>query len=203
MRNYILLITLLICSQIGFSQEITVTPDGLRDASNNDKSYVVINTPDKTAEQNYNNAIKYINKTYKNPNEVIKSDIKSEYLTFQTYVSDFLIVNNMGAKITQFAEFTTELSFKGDRVKYEIINLVISNSSGGKVKFSGSAFTGFPIYNKKKKLKRADTKNDIEVFCFTGPQIIPNKENKIIPYFPVSYSKYPSDMRIKTSAPTK
>ena len=77
-----------------FSQELTVTPDGLRDASNNDKSYVVINTSDKTAEQNYNNAIKYINKTYKNPNEVIKSDVKSEYLKFETYISDFLIVNN-------------------------------------------------------------------------------------------------------------
>ena len=57
MKNILYTLTLLIFSQIGFSQELTVTPDGLRDASNNDKSYVVINTPDKTAEQNYNNAI--------------------------------------------------------------------------------------------------------------------------------------------------
>jgi len=161
--KYILLATLFTVLST-FSQEFTVTPDGLRDASNNDKSYVVINTADKTPEQNYNNALKYIYKTYKNPKEVIKSDIKSEYLRFDSFVSDFLIVNNAGAKIPNDAKFTITLSFKGSRVKFELTNLSIYNSSGYEVLFSGGAFSGFPIYNKKKtKLKRPDTKKDIEV----------------------------------------
>ena len=54
--KYILLVTLFTVFST-FSQEFTVTPDGLRDASNNDKSYVVIKTADKTPEQNYNNAL--------------------------------------------------------------------------------------------------------------------------------------------------
>tara|TARA_R110002153_G_scaffold184309_1_gene337468 strand:+ start:65 stop:631 length:567 start_codon:yes stop_codon:yes gene_type:complete len=162
--KYLLLASLFIALST-FGQEFTVTPEGLRDSLDNDKSYVVISTPDKTAEQNYNNAIKYISKIYKNPKEVIKSDIKSEYLRFDTFVSDFLVVNNMGAKISQDAKFTITLSFKDSRVKFEITNLSIYNSAGGKVTFSGSAFSGFPIYNKKKtKLKRPDTKKDIEVY---------------------------------------
>ena len=162
--KYLLLASLFIALST-FGQEFTVTPEGLRDSLDNDKSYVVISTPDKTAEQNYNNAIKYISKIYKNPKEVIKSDIKSEYLRFDTFVSDFLVVNNMGAKISQDAKFTITLSFKDSRVKFEITNLSIYNSAGYKVTFSGSAFSGFPIYNKKKtKLKRPDTKKDIEVY---------------------------------------
>ena len=160
-----LLIILLFIPLISFGQEYEVTPDGLRDASNTDKTYVVIDTPDKTAEQNYNNALKYINKTYKNPKEVIKSDIKSEYLRFDTFVSDFLTIKNSGAKISNDAKFTITLSFKGSRVKFELTNLSIYNSSGYKVLFSGGAFSGYPIYNKKKtKLNRPDAKKDIEAY---------------------------------------
>jgi hypothetical protein len=93
MKKLLFTLTLLFSISL-FSQELTVTPDGLRDASNNDKSYVVINTPDKTAEQNYNNVLKYINKTYNNPKEAIKANISFEYLKFDTFISDFLITKN-------------------------------------------------------------------------------------------------------------
>lgn len=146
-----------------FGQEFVVTPEGLRDNSNNDKTYLVISTPNKTAEQNYNNALKYINKTYTNPKEVIKGDIKSEYLRFDTFVSGLLIVNNSGAKVSNDVKYTTTLTFKDDRVKYEISNLDL-----GGVTFTGSIWSGFPIYlKKKKKLKRPETKNDIELYFNT------------------------------------
>ena len=164
MKKLLFTLTLLFSISL-FSQELTVTPDGLRDASNNDKSYVVINTPDKTAEQNYNNVLKYINKTYKNPKEVIKGDISFEYLKFDTFVSDFLFVKNGITKVNNRARFSIEISFRNDKVKFEVINLRIFNDAGYEVLFSGGAFSGFAIYNKKKtKLKKPKTKKDIEVY---------------------------------------
>ena len=164
MKKLLFTLTLLFSISL-FSQELTVTPDGLRDASNNDKSYVVINTPDKTAEQNYNNVLKYINKTYNNPKEAIKANISFEYLKFDTFISDFLITKNGISKDTNDARFSIEISFRNDKVKFEVVSLSIYNDAGYEVLFSGGAFSGFAIYNKKKtKLKKPKTKKDIEVY---------------------------------------
>tara|TARA_B100001769_G_C21935501_1_gene504059 strand:+ start:210 stop:773 length:564 start_codon:yes stop_codon:yes gene_type:complete len=161
----ILFVFILITSVV-YAQEYTVTPDGLRDNSNADKTYVVINTPGKTAGQNYNNAIKYINKTYKSPKDVIKGDVEGEYISFNTHVSDFLFVKNSGVKVVIDANYTIELSFKDERVKFEVINLDMYNPEvNSKVLFQGSVWSGFPIYKKKKnKLIRPETKTDIEVY---------------------------------------
>ena len=118
-----ILLVLILITSIVYAQEYTVTPDGLKDNANLEKTYVVINTPGKTAEQNYNNAMKYINKTYKSPKDVIKGDVKGEYISFDTHVSNFLIVKNSGVKVVIDANYTVELSFKGDRVKLEVINI--------------------------------------------------------------------------------
>ena len=163
MKKIFLVLTLI--TSIVYAQEYVVTPTGLKDNSNLEKTYVVINTPGKTAEQNYNNAIKYINKTYKSPKDVMKGDVKGEYISFDTHVSNFLIVKNSGAKLSIDANYTIELSFKGDRVKFEVINLDMYHSSGFKVLFTGGIMSSYPIYKKKKqKLIRPETKTDVEVY---------------------------------------
>ena len=164
MKKIFLVLTLI--TSIVYAQEFTVTPTGLKDNSNLEKTYVVINTPGKTAEQNYNNAIKYINKTYKSPKDVMKGDVKGEYISFDTHVSNFLIVKNSGVKVVIDANYTVELSFKGDRVKLEVINIDMYNPEvNSKVLFSGGIWAGFPIYKKKNnKLIRPETKTDIEAY---------------------------------------
>ena len=165
-----ILFVLILITSIVYAQEFTVTPTGLKDNANLEKTYVVINTPGKTAEQNYNNAIKYINKTYKSPKDVIKGDITGEYISFDTHVSDFLVVKNSGVKVVIDATYRTELSFKGDRVKFEVINLDMHTqtpTAAGNmyVLFTGSVWSGYPIYKQKKqKLIRPETKTDIEVY---------------------------------------
>ena len=163
MKKILFVLTLI--TSIVYAQEFTVTPTGLKDNSNLEKTYVVINTPGKTAEQNYNNAIKYINKTYKSPKDVMKGDVKGEYISFDTHVSNFLVVKNSGAKLSIDANYTIELSFKGDRVKFEVVNLDMYHSSGFKVLFTGGIMSSYPIYKKKKqKLIRPETKTDIEFY---------------------------------------
>lgn len=164
----LILFALIAFSSITYGQKLNVTPNGLRDANDNEKSFVVVNAEGKTAKQLYDNALKFINKNYKSPDDVIKGKTDGEYLKFITHVSNFLIVNNSGAKITIDADYTIELNFKDGKAKFEIIALDMYAQNGGyKVLFTGGVFDGYPIYNKKGDLKRPDIKTEIETY-FNG-----------------------------------
>ena len=162
-------------STLTYGQKLSVTTNGLRDINDNEKTFLVINVEGKTSKQLYDNALKYINKNYKSPDDVIKGKTDGEYLKFITHVSNFLVVNNSGAKIPIDADYTIELNFKDGKAKFEIISLDMYAQTGGyKVIFSGGAFDGYPIYNKKGKLKRPDTKSEIETYFNSQINLIAN-----------------------------
>lgn len=145
------------------AQEIVVTPSGLRDKNDLQKTYVVIKIDSIKQDQLFKFAISYVNKNYKNPDQVIKGKTDNEYVRFITHVPYFLKVNNSGAMIDIDADYSTELNFKDGKVKYEITELNMYAQNGGyKVLFTGGLFEGYPIFNKKNELKRQDTKSDIE-----------------------------------------
>lgn len=155
---------LLFTSFISLSQSLVVTPEGLRDSQNTENSFVVIDCHGHTAQELYENALKYVNENYKNPEEVIKGRTDGEYLKFDTYAGQFTTVNNSGVKLTVSMSYTTEIRFKDNRTRYEITSININADNGGNpVMFSGSIWKGFPIYNQKNgDLKQPDTKADIE-----------------------------------------
>jgi hypothetical protein len=157
----LLVLAALTVSVLSFGQSFIVTPAGLRDATDSTKTYLVIPCEGKTAKELYDNAIRYITENYKNPDEVIKGRIDGEYLKFNSYKSEFLIVKNGGVNILFYAYYTTELSFKDGKVKYEIIELKITNDSNYSLAFTGSGMQWY-IYNKKGELKREDAKTQIE-----------------------------------------
>ena len=162
MKNLILIFSIAFSLQ-SFGQKYMVTPNGLRDESNTEKTYLVLEANGFTANQLFDNAIKYVNEKYKNPEEVIKGKIDGEYLKFDTYVSDFLLYNNSGVKIPIQATYTTELRFKEGKVKYEIISLEMTAKTGNyHVLFSGGLLSGYIIYKKNGKLFKGETKTDIE-----------------------------------------
>ena len=165
MKNQLFLLSFLLLNYIGFSQEYEVTPNGLKDKSNTENSFLVINTPDKKTVELYQNAIKYINENYKNPDEVIKGKTENEYLRFETYVPQFTKVNNGGAKLYVSMRYTTKLRFKDGKVRFEITSLSITADNGGRsVDFSGSIWKGYPIYNQKNgELRLPETKSEIEI----------------------------------------
>ena len=169
MKKHLFLLSFLLLNFIGFSQEYEVTPSGLKDKSNVENAYLVIDTPDKTTAELYQNAIKYVNENYKNPKEVIKGKTENEYLRFETYVPQFTKVNNSGAKLYVSMKYTTELRFKDGKVRFEITSLSITADNGGRsVDFSGSIWKGYPIYNQKNgKLRLPETKSEIENYFNT------------------------------------
>lgn len=161
----IILFAFIAISSISYGQKLSVTPTGLRDANDLEKTFVVINADGKTSKELYDNALKYINKNYKSPDDVIKGKTDGEYLKFITHIENFLIIKNTGVKVQIDADYTCELSFKEGKVKFEIIAIDMPADKGGfKVLFTGGAFDGYPIYNKKGELKRPETKTEIETY---------------------------------------
>jgi hypothetical protein len=161
----IILIALMFFSLDGYSQKFSVTPEGLKDSLNIDKSYIVINIEGKTAKDLYESIIKYINVTYKNPKEVLKGNVENEFISFETYVANFPLTKNGYAKMNIGTKYTTTLGFKDGKIKYEISDIKMKAvDSQYEVLFSGGAFSGYPIYNKSGELKRKETKEDIEKY---------------------------------------
>ncbi len=169
MKKHLFLLSFLLSSVFGFSQEFEVTPNGLKDKSNVENTYVIIETPNKSVTELYQNAIKYINENYKNPEDVIKGKTQNEYLRFETYVPQFTNVNNSGVKLDVSMVYITELRIKDGKVKFEITSLSITADNGGRsVEFSGSIWKGYPIYNQKNgDLRLPETKAEIENYFNT------------------------------------
>jgi len=167
MKKLLFLLSFLLLNHIGFSQEYEVTPNGLKDKSNIENAFLVIETPDKTASELYQNAVKYVNENYKSPDGVIKGKTENEYLRFITSVPQFTKVNNSGAKIECSMKYATELRFKDGKVRFEITSLSITAdkgvAAGTRVCFSCSIWKGYTIYNQKNgKLRLPETKSELE-----------------------------------------
>jgi hypothetical protein len=166
----ILTLTLLFISSLTFAQKLVVTPIGLRNESDNEKTYVVLDIENKNAAELYSNALKYIVKNYKNPEKVIIGKVENESLKFSTFVGSFMIVKNSIVKIPIDAEYNIHLDFKDNKVKFEIQGLDMYYSADGsktRVLFEGAGIGGYYIYNKKGELKRDETKIDIELYFNT------------------------------------
>jgi len=166
MKTILTLFTLFI-SSLTFAQKLVVTPIGLRDESDNEKTYVVLDIENKKASELYTNALKYITKNYKNPEKVIIGKVENESLKFQTFVGSFMNVKNSIVKIPIDAEYSIHLDFKDNKVKFEIQGLDMYYSPDGsktRVLFEGTGIGAYYIYNKKGELKRDETKTDIESY---------------------------------------
>src|SRR5665647_1370422 len=137
-----ILFFLMLFSATVYGQNFIVTPDGLRDSVNLDKTFVVITVDSMSAMQLYNNAVKYFTKISKTPDKVFSVWIEGEHLKLVTNEPNFFFVNNSGAKISIDANYYTEINFKDGKVKFEIIQLDMYDSYSKKyhVLFSGGIF---------------------------------------------------------------
>lgn len=165
--NVLNTIAILIISISAFGQKFEVTPNGLYNANDNAKTFLVINCEGKSAKELYDNAIKYVNQNYKNPQEVLKGKIESEYLSFITCSSSVISFRRSGGHPTYYITYRTELNFKDGKVKYEIQDIEIKGISGGRLFFSGNPFTTVAIYNLDGELKYAEAKTVVENYFNT------------------------------------
>lgn len=164
-KSRIIILTIILLFNLqSFGQRLIVTPNGLRDSSNIEKSYVVIEIEGKSAKQLFENTKKYIIQTYKNPDIVQKGAIDNEYIKFDTYVPYITTINLGLSKLKYAAKYVTEIYFKDGKVKYEIINLEIE-TDGVPLNFTNKgALSGWYIFNKNGVLKQENAKQEIEIY---------------------------------------
>lgn len=145
------------------AQSFTVTTAGLVNSEDNTKNYVVVEDASLNSKELYDKAKYYLLDTYSNPEEAIVADIEGELLRAKTNVSNIATINNVGVILDAKATYDLELKFKDGKIKVTIANLDISEENQGmKVNYQSSIWKGYPIYNKKGKLRLPDTKEAIE-----------------------------------------
>ena len=145
-------------------QKIEVTPNGIDDKLNNEKNYIGIKAENKTSIKLYTETIKYLVKKYKNPEKVIKSKIENETIILDTYKSHFIKVKNGFAKVLFDAKYRIELSFKDNKVKYEILSLTMQNKANYSLSFTGKGMSFYIFKSKDNSLKQKQAKEDIESY---------------------------------------
>jgi hypothetical protein len=146
-----------------FGQKYIVTPEGLRDSLNLDKTFLVIHFDNVSKTELYNKTVLFLNQKYSNPKKAIKANLKDEYLRVDTFIENFTKVKNGMAKVSVDGEYTIDLKFKDNKIRFQIVNEKFC-TSGFCVKYKGSVLSGYPIWNKRKKLKLPKTKKFIEDF---------------------------------------
>ena len=160
----ILLLTLcLLSTTISISQKFEVTQNGLVNAEKPEKRYLVIDFENKAKKKLYDKVVLYVNENYVNPDEVIVSDIENQILKFKTYEEAFDKFSNTIGKVSWNMSYNTEISFKDNKIKYEIQNVKITNDSSRELNFSGG-FGTFRIFTNSGKLKMDDAKKGIEKY---------------------------------------
>lgn len=169
LMKYILFI--LITSGTCFSQTFEINIQGLRDKDNLEKDYLVINLPNKTAKEFYTNAYKYIQINYKNPDLVIKGNVKDDFISFETYEAKAVEVKIRKWTFRVDIRYTTNLSFKDGRFKYQITDLKMKYSAG-KAFIKSNKNSGIYVYDKKDRLRSEDFKIKLEDYFNANVELI-------------------------------
>lgn len=163
MKPIILFLMLMGFYITSFAQKFEASPNGLRDSSNIENSYLILNFEGKTAKELYDKSVEYVIKSYKNPDEVLKGKIESEYLRYDTYMPNILYIRNMGLKQYFNATFSVVLNFKDGKIKYEITDLDMRHFKNNmQLYFEGDGISWYIFKNNK--LEREGAKKDVEVF---------------------------------------
>ncbi|HUH25864.1 MAG TPA: hypothetical protein VLY87_04515 [Flavobacterium sp.] len=102
--RHLLTLTLLLVTYFGNAQKIDLTPAGF--------TPVVIELNDKSAEDIYIGIIKYINRNYKTPSEVLKGDIKNEYVRLDGFMNKMWCYKAIGLTACVDQLYSVELDIK-------------------------------------------------------------------------------------------
>lgn len=160
----IIISLMLFCFIMANGQEFVVNEYGFCDAKIPTNNYVVINAEGKTANQLYNNALKYVNQKFVKPSEVIEGKVEGEYLKYGIF-NKFQDVNVPEGTIHLNIGFSCDLSFKDGKVKFEITNFRIKEATGVyEVKIDGLDYYFYPIFNSSAGFHRSKTRIEIQTY---------------------------------------
>lgn len=137
-----------------FSQEkqFKISKEGMTD-------FVVVEKEGKQASEIYSKVIEWINRTYKNPKEVIKSEVKDEYVRFEGVKEGLYSYSILGFPYNNTVRYSIEILIKDGKYKFDIVEMAhyetpTKYKSGGWYKIDTSFF-----YKKNGELKEGYKSN--------------------------------------------
>lgn len=160
-----LLITLIlgVISLSCFSQQFELTPEGLRDAADTSKDFLVIPVDGKTASDLYSMSKRYVNEKMSNPKFAIKSDLDGDYLRYSLYYPTIFSFSKMLVSLKINGAYQIEMRFRDGRVRYNITTLSLTFDEGGNEFYiAASKMKGWAIFDNKGKLLMKNEKQKLE-----------------------------------------
>jgi uncharacterized protein YdgA (DUF945 family) len=153
-------------SSLSFGQKYVLTTDGLKDAENTDRTFLVIKIPGSSKEL-YDRMLKYAEKNFKAPVTVIKEQTDNESVILKTNLESFISIKYMGANTFYNVKFTTEITFKDGRIKYEVKDFEAGNTRLKIPYIATKESQWYGFYDQNKVLKMDAEKQKIEDYFET------------------------------------
>lgn len=145
---FTLLFTALLCANAANSQDtlFQFSPKGLTD-------YLVINCDSISQSELYKKVLYWVQITYKNPNEVLKSQIENDFIRIEGAVSDIYCINSLGTKMCYTTRYVVEISVKAGKYKFDVLSMDAYLAATGWYSIPLDDTKGDMYYNKKGELK--------------------------------------------------
>lgn len=153
----LLLVTTLILSTLSFAQtEFNYTPEGLT------PRYLVVETPNKSQSEVYQNALGWVKENFKNADAVIQSTIENNKIRFEGITPNGNCFKVLGMNSCQDVKYLVDIEFKDGKYKIEPVKYEFYVTPSKYTSFSGwrilSLNNGDDYFNKKGEL-RSNTKH--------------------------------------------
>lgn len=120
--NKIILFLLLVNSFLTSAQEseFYIDDKGL-------SKYIVTSIPGINKEKSYKKTIDWINKKFNTPEKNIKGTVENEYIRLEAVSYSALRFSGIGGDVTKPVKYQVEISFKDDKYKFEVSELLEDN----------------------------------------------------------------------------
>lgn len=148
------------------AQELIVTPNGLKDASNLVNSYVVLNLDGASTELLYKTSLNFIKQEQHGISRILKEIVEGESVTFESSAEGIVNFMDVSGMIKFNCTFITELRFKEGKVRVEIValDIVEDGYSNYQLLFSGKVTEGYIIFKNNGSIRKRTAKGQIERF---------------------------------------
>lgn len=126
----------------------------------------IIEIPGKSSAEIYKELLNYINKTYKNPDEVIKAQTQNSYLRFEFVDYNMAFFKRAWVNINIGGKTSVEIDVKDGKVRISSITPTLYVNADDIANRQGFYITGGmstnSLYNKKLKPKKEMTKGEVK-----------------------------------------
>jgi hypothetical protein len=159
------IILLLLISFSGLAQETQfhyTQEKGLTD-------YIIISCEGKSKEELYNKTINWISVYYNNPKEVIKAEIKDDYIRIEGIQKNVPLGTFMGMETGDNLKYQIEISVKDNKYKLDVINIETYIIPSQYIVNSG--WVPFEFNNTINQYKNGKIKNSVKYLPKSLPQV--------------------------------